>query len=87
MAKSTYPTLSVSKAQSGLPKLCRDKKAVLITTHEKPVSVLLPIEDYEALIETMDLLADPTAIRTLRAAKASKLRYRRLNLDDEDFGL
>ena len=87
MVKTTYPTLSVSKAQSGLPKLCRDKKAILITTHEKPVSVLLPIEDYEALIETMDLLANPTAMRTLRAAKAGKLKYRRLNLDDEDFGL
>ena len=87
MAKTTYPTLSVSKAQSGLPKLCRNKKAILITTHEKPISVLLPIEDYEALIETMDLLANPTAMRTLRAAKTGKLKYRRLNLDDEDFGL
>ena len=87
MAKTTYPTLSVSKAQSGLPKLCRDKKAILITTHEKPISVLLPIEDYEALIETMDLLANPTAMRTLRAAKAGKLKYRRMNLDNEDFGL
>ena len=87
MAKGTYPTVSVSKAQSGLPKLCRDKKAILITTHEKPISVLLPIEDYEALIETMDLLANPTAMQTLRAAKAGKLKYRRLNLNDEDFGL
>ena len=87
MAKTTYPTLSVSKAQSGLPKLCRNKKAILITTHEKPVSVLLPIEDYEALIETLDLLANPTAMQTLRAAKAGKLKYRRLNLDNADFGL
>ena len=87
MAKNTYPTLSVSKAQSSLPKLCRDKKAILITTHEKPVSVLLPIEDYEALIETMDLLANPTAMQTLRAAKAGKLKYRRVKLDHDDFGL
>jgi len=42
IGKATYPTLSVSKAQSGL--------------------------------------------RTLRAAKAGKLKYRRLNLRDEDFG-
>src|SRR5437773_10897097 len=87
MAKTTYPTLSISKAQSGLPKLCRDKKAILITTHEKPISVLLPIQDYEALIETMHLLANPTAMRTLRAAKAVELKYRRRNLDHEDFGL
>jgi len=87
MAKTTYHTLSVSKAQSGLPKLCGDKKAILITTHEEPVSVLLRIEDYEALIETMDLLANPAAMRTLRASKAGKLKYRRLNLNDENFGL
>ena len=79
--------MTVTKAQSRLPKLCRSKKAVLITTHDKPVSVLLPIEDYEGLIETMDLLADPNAMRTLRAAKAGKLKYRRLSLDDENLGL
>ena len=87
MVKTTYPTITVTKAQSGLPKLCRSKKAVLITTHDKPVSVLLPIEDYEALIETMDLLANPKAMRILRAAKAGKLKYRELNLDDENLGL
>lgn len=79
--------MSLTEAQGRLRKLCRDKKPVLITTGDKPVSVLLPIEDYEALIETMDLLADPKAMRTLRAAKAGKLKYRTLNLDDEDLGL
>ena len=87
MREITFPTVTVTQAQSGLPKLCRSKKAVLITTHDKPVSVLLPMEDYEALIETMDLLANPKAMRTLRAAKAGKLKYRRLNLDDENLGL
>jgi PHD/YefM family antitoxin component YafN of YafNO toxin-antitoxin module len=87
MAKTTYPTITVTKAQSGLPKLCRSKKPVLITTHQRPVSVLLPIGEYEALIETMDLLANPKAMQTLRAARAGKLRYQKLDLDDEDFGL
>lgn len=87
MKKFMYPALPVSKVQSGLPKLCRDKKPVLITTHDRPVSVLLPIEDYEALIETMDLLANPTAMRTLKAAKAGKLKYRELDLKDENLGL
>lgn len=87
MSKATYPTVTVTKAQSGLPKLCRDKKPVLITTHDKPVSVLLPIEDYDALIETMDLLANPKAMRTLRAARAGKLKYHTLDLADENLGL
>ena len=87
MAKTTYPTITVTKAQSGLPKLCRSKRPVLITTHNSPVSVLLPIEEYEALMETMDLLANPKAMRTLRAAKAGELKYQTLDLEDENFGL
>ena len=51
------------------------------------MSVLLPIEDYEALMETMDLLANPKAMRALRAAKPGKLKYQKLDLDDENFGL
>ena len=87
MSKTTYSMLTLAKAQSGLPKLCRDKQPVLITSHDKPISVLLSIEDYEALIETMDLLANAKAMRTLRAAQAGKLQYRALDLDDENFGL
>jgi prevent-host-death family protein len=87
MAKTAYPTITVTKAQSGLAKLCRSKKAVLITTHHTPVSVLLPIEEYQALMETMDLLANPKAMRLLRVAKAGKLKYRKLELNDENFGL
>jgi len=79
--------MSVTDACRRLPKLCRDKLRVVLTTRGKPVSVLLPIEDYEALVETMDLLVNPKAMRVLRAAKAGKLKYRQLDLDDKDFGL
>jgi PHD/YefM family antitoxin component YafN of YafNO toxin-antitoxin module len=79
--------LTVSKAQAGLPKLCNSGRSFLITNRDKPTAVLLPIADYEALIETMDLLGNPRAMKALRAARAGKARYRVLNLDDENFGL
>ena len=85
--KATYPVMSVTQAQSDFPKLCRQGKRILITKRDKPVSVLLPIGDYEAMMETMDLLSNPRAMKTLRAAKAGKLTYRKLDLDDEHFGL
>ena len=85
--KATYPVLSITQAQSQFPKLCRESKRVLITKRDKPVSVLLPIEDYEAIMETMDLLSNPKAMKILRAARAGKLTYKKLNLDDENFGL
>ena len=49
--------------------------------------MLLPIADYEALLETMDLLSSPAALAQLRKARAGKLKYKPLNLADEDLGL
>ena len=43
--------------------------------------------DYEALMETLEVLADPAAMEELRRAKAGQGTYRKLDLDDEDFGL
>jgi prevent-host-death family protein len=85
--KVTEHTLTVSKAQAGLPKLCNSGKSFLITNRDKPTAVLLPIADYEALIETMDLLANPRAMKALHAARAGKSRYRDLDLTHENFGL
>jgi prevent-host-death family protein len=82
MSGLNYPVVTITKAQSRLPKLCRDKRPVLIISHDKPVSVLVPIEHYEAMIETMDLLANPKAMRVLRRAKAEKGKYRTVNLND-----
>lgn len=85
--KATYPVLTVTQAQSQFPRLCRDGRRILITKHDEPVSVLLPIEDYEAIMETLDLLSDPKARRALRAAKAGKLAYKVLDLEDDNLGL
>jgi PHD/YefM family antitoxin component YafN of YafNO toxin-antitoxin module len=49
--------------------------------------MLLPIGDYEAMMETMDLLSNSKAMKTLRVARAGKLTYRKLNLHNEHFGL
>jgi PHD/YefM family antitoxin component YafN of YafNO toxin-antitoxin module len=79
--------MSVRQAQSAFPKLCQQGKQILITERDKPVSMLLPIGDYEAMMETMDLLSNSKAMKTLRVARAGKLTYRKLNLHNEHFGL
>ena len=84
MKKVTY---TVSEAQANLPGLCRTGRRFVISRRDKPVYVAMPLEDYDALLETMELLSDPAAMKTLRAAKAGKLAYKELNLADENFGL
>lgn len=85
--KTTETTIQIKQAQANLPKLCKSQKGYLIVDRNKATSVLMPIGDYEALIETMDLLSNPRAMKALRAAKAGKLTYKELDLDDENFGL
>jgi len=46
-----------------------------------------PIEDYQPMMETTDILSNPKAMKVLRAAKSGKLTYKKLDLDDDNFGL
>ena len=80
-------TYQIGQAQANLPRLCRSGKPFVIAKREKPVYVALPVADYEALLETMALIADPKARKALADAKAGRLKYTRLDLDDENLGL
>jgi len=73
--KSTY---SVTEAQAHLPRIIRSTSIVGIAKHRKVAGFYVPRERFEALLETMELLANPSAMKTLKLAKAGKLKYRRL---------
>lgn len=80
-------TYNMKEAQAGLTKLCRSGKRFVIANRNEPVVVALPIADFEALMETLDVLGDPNAMAAIQSAKAGKTTYRPLNPDDENFGL
>ena len=81
---SIYP---ISEVQAKLSKLCRAGNRFVISNRNKPVMVALPIEEFDALMETLDVLSDPKAMREIQRAEAGEGPYKKLNLDDEDFGL
>ena len=80
-------TYSMKEAQAGLTKLCASGQRFVITNRNRPVVVALPVEDFEALLETLDVLADPVAMGAIQAARVGNSNYRPLDLDDENFGL
>lgn len=80
-------TYNIRELQAGLSKICRKREKFMIANRNDPLFVAMPVEEYEALIETMDLLADPSARKALAKAKSGKNIYRELDLDDENFGL
>ena len=63
-------TMSLKKLRPELPKVIAkiDGKLdrYIVTKRGKPVIVMLSVEDYESLMETLDILADPKAMADLR---------------------
>lgn len=80
-------TYSITEAQARLPSLV--KKAVdspvIITRRDKVVGYLLSPERMEGILETMEILADPKAMKAIRDAQSGKTKYYPLaSLDDLD---
>ena len=80
-------TYNLKEAQANLTKLCRSGRKFVIFNRNRPVVVALPVEDFEALLETLDVLEDPASMKSVRAAKAGTAKYRVLDLSAENLGL
>jgi len=77
--KTTY---SVSKGQSQFPALVRTAQrrgVATITRHDEAVAYVVSKEKWEALLETMELLASPSFQRQWRRLHAGKVKYHPLD--------
>ena len=43
---------------------------VFVTKNGSPVAVILAVEDYESLMETLEILSDPQAVAEIRDARS-----------------
>jgi len=83
--KTTY---SVTKAQNRFPHLLREAAksgAIVITRHDETVAYVVGRERMEAIVETMDLLSNPTAMKAIRDYEKGSTSFFPLDaLDDKD---
>jgi antitoxin YefM len=82
--KSTY---NVSEAQSRLPRLLKEAEngqPVCIRRHNEVVAYVVSRERMEAIVETMEILANPEAMKAIRAHRAKKTSFVPLTSLDED---
>jgi PHD/YefM family antitoxin component YafN of YafNO toxin-antitoxin module len=77
----------VSQAQSALPRLVREAEGgtvVGIARRDETVAYLVSRDQLEAIVETMELLANPEARRAIEGHRAGRTRFVPLSvLDDE----
>ena len=73
-------TVSLKELRPALPKVVARIDGRLdryvVTKRGKPVVVMLSIDDYESLMETLDILADPEAMAGIRKGEEEIRRGR-----------
>ena len=70
-------TYSVTEAQSQLPSLIRRAEAgepVKILRHNETVAYLLSRERMEAIVETLEVLSNPDAMKAIASHRSGKLK-------------
>lgn len=79
-------TYSVTQAQGQLPGLIKKAEAgepVRIRRRDETVAVLISRERLDAIVETMEILANPDAIRAIESHRAGRTTFVGLGTLDE----
>ena len=65
------PTVSLSEAKAHLARLIKELEQIgepiVITRSGDPAGVLLPLDEYQGLLETLEILADEELAAAVRA--------------------
>ena len=81
--KNTY---SVAKAQANFTRILKEaeKHPISITRHDETVAFILSRDRMDAIVETLEIMANPDAMKAIRDHKAGKSRFLPLSVLDED---
>ncbi len=80
--KNTY---NVARAQANFTRLLKlaEDQPIAITRHDETVAYLLSAERMNAIAETLEIMANPEAMRAIRQHQAGKTKFVPLSaLDD-----
>jgi antitoxin YefM len=79
-------TVPVREFRRDLSRLLSDvadrRDHVLVSRHGRPAAALVPVDEYEALEETAEILSDPDALAALEAGLAELERGESVSLAD-----
>jgi len=79
-------TVPVRELRSNLSRLLSDvadrRDHVIVTRNGRPAAVLVPIDEYEALEETADILADPDTLAAIDGGLSELARGESVTLEE-----
>lgn len=79
-------TISLSEAKARLSEIVKKvgdtRDVYTISRGGAPAGVLLSVEEYESLLETLEILSDPEAMAAIREARREEKKGRLLTHDE-----
>jgi len=79
-------TVPVRELRANLSRLLSDvvdrRDHVLVTRNGRPAAALVPVDEYEALEESAEILSDPDALAALEAGLAELSRDETVTLEN-----
>lgn len=79
-------TITLKSLRPGLPRVADAIESKLdryiVTRHGQPVMVLINPEDYEGLLETIEILADKSAAKRIRKSWKETRAGKTISLDE-----
>ncbi len=79
--------VSASKAKTQFPSLLRKVKAgdtISIYVGDETIAYLVPRARWEAILETMEIMANPKAMKAVRDYEAGKTKFKDVRCLDEE---
>jgi len=70
--KNTYTIKEAQREIAAMVRTAERGHLATITRHQKPVAYVISPQRLSELLETMELLADPEAMRAIRDAEAGR---------------
>jgi len=80
-------TVTITELQAQAPRFVRQAEkegAVTIARHGRTVAFLVSRERMEAIIETLEIMGKPEAMKAIRAYETGKARFKDVACLDED---
>jgi len=80
-------TVTISELQAQAPRFVREAEkqgAVTIARHGRTVAFLISRERMEAIIETLEIMGNPRAMKAIQAYEAGKAKFKDVGCLGED---
>ena len=74
-------TVSISEGQNNFPALIKAAergRVVTVTRHDQPVAHVMSHERMTAIVETLEIMANPAAMKAIRDHQSGKTKFGKL---------